>query len=106
MHKNPLLFIFFAGLLGGFFSAIMKFQTSKSVPGDDAYLKWYVLTKPFVGALGATVLFIIAYSGLMTSEIINNGMLKTMKETPVGAVGFTFGFLTGFSERIILPKLK
>ncbi len=76
------------------------------MPGDDAYLKWYVLTKPFVGALGATVLFIIAYSGLMTSEIVNNGMLQKMTESPVGAVGFTFGFLTGFSERIILPKLK
>ena len=72
MTRNPLLFIFFAGLLGGFFSAIMRFQTSKSLPGDAAYLKWYVLTKPFVGAPGATVLFIIADSGLMTSEIVNN----------------------------------
>ncbi len=106
MKSNPLLFIFFSGLMGGFFSAIMRFQTSKSLPGDDAYLKWYVLTKPFVGALGATVLFIIAYSGLFTAELINNGMLEEMTKTPVGAVGFTFGFLTGFSERIILPNLR
>lgn len=106
MMCNPLLFIFFAGLLGGFFSAVMRFQTSKSLPGDDAYLKWYVLTKPFVGALGATILFVIAYSGLLKVELINNGMLEQMTFSPVGAVGFTFGFLTGFSERIILPNLK
>ena len=106
MNGNPLLFIFFAGLLGGFFSAVMRFQTSKNVPGDDAYVKWYILTKPFVGALGATVLFIIAHSGLLKTELIDHGMLATMLKSPVGAVGFTFGFLTGFSERIILPNLS
>jgi len=105
---NPMMFIFFSGLLGGFFSALMKFKPAESLPGDEAYIRWYVLTKPFIGAFGATILFVIISSKILSTDLININKILAQEliSNPVGSEGFTFGFLTGFSERIILPKLK
>lgn len=106
MVENPLLFIFFAGLVGGFFSTVMRRRTSDSLPGEEAFYRWYALTKPIVGALGATILYIIVSADFVNIEFMDKTMINNLKETPIGAKGFAFGFLTGFSERVILPKLK
>lgn len=103
---KPTIFIFFAGLAGGFFSALMKFEPNKQLPGDDIYIRWYRLTKPFIGAFGATVIFIIVTTGLFQIEFIGEELLKEMSRNPVSGIGFTFGFLTGFTERLILPKMN
>ncbi len=107
MVDNPLFFIFFAGLIGGFFSAVMRLQISDGLPGEGAYFRWYILTKPFVGALGATILYIIVHANLIQFDLLDaEGFLAAITKNPIGAKGFTFGFLTGFSERIIMPTLK
>jgi hypothetical protein len=36
------------------------------------------------------------------SEAIQNGIVSN----PISGAGFTFGFLTGFTERLILPKMN
>lgn len=110
MVYNPLFFTFFAGLIAGFFSAVMGLQTSEIQPGADLYLRWYVLTKPFVGALGAVVLYIIVYADSFSVELPGlqgiGSLTQGLKAAPVGANGFAFGFIMGFSKRITLPKLK
>jgi len=86
----------------------MKFKPAESLPGDEAYIRWYVLTKPFIGAFGATILFVIISSKILSTDLININKILAQEliSNPVGSEGFTIGFLTGFSERIILPKLK
>ena len=107
MANNPLMFIFFAGLVGGFFSAAMKLRDNKGQLGEGAYYKWYVFTKPFVGAVGATILFIALKANfLQITDIIGSKILTSILDGPIGAKGFTFGFIMGFSERIILPRLN
>ena len=108
MVENPLFFIFFAGLVGGFLSTVMRLgQGSKDLaPGDDAYYAWYVLTKPIVGALGAAILYIIVMADFAPVEVFNKNYLEAIKCCPVGAKGFAFGCIMGFSERIIMPEVK
>jgi hypothetical protein len=107
MSQNPLMFIFFAGLVGGFFSAVMKLRDNQGQLGEGAYYKWYVFTKPFVGALGAAILYIALKANfLQIKEIIGSNILTSILGSPIGAKGFTFGFIMGFSERIILPRLN
>ncbi len=108
MVKNTLFFIFFAGLVGGFLSTVMRLgQGSKDLtPGDDAYYAWYVLTKPIVGALGATILYILIMADFAPVEVFSENYLKAIKCCPVGAKGFAFGCIMGFSERIIMPEVK
>lgn len=104
--EKPMIFIFFAGLAGGFFSALMKFEPYKQLPGDDLYIRWYRLTKPFIGAFGAMVIFIIVTTGMFKIDFISESLKDGMLSNPVSGIGFTFGFLTGFTERLILPKMN
>jgi hypothetical protein len=108
MNENSLFFIFFAGLVGGFLSMVMRLgEGSKdSIPGDDAYYAWYALTKPVVGALGAAILYVIVRADFVPGEIFSNDYLDAIKCYPVGAKGFAFGCIMGFSERIIMPKVR
>ena len=101
----PTVFIFFSGLTGGFFSAMMKFEPLKQLPGDEIYVKWYRITKPFIGAFGATIIYIIVTTGLFQLEFIKEGIEGKLLFDPISGTGFTFGFLTGFTERLILPKI-
>ena len=105
---NPLVFIFFAGLTGGVFSAMMKFQPLNKLPGDELYIFWYRITKPIIGAFGAMVLYVIIVSPAFRGSvdaIVSAKVIDDLIKYPMSATGFTFGFLTGFTERIILPKL-
>jgi hypothetical protein len=106
LHNNLLFFIFFAGLLGGFFSTVMRLR-SKKVNITDVYLRSYLLTKPIVGALGAVILYIIITSKIMPIDIGQLKLIDRVSEnTPMfGPLGFAFGFIMGFSERIILPTI-
>lgn len=107
MAQNPLMFIFFAGLVGGFFSAVMKLRDNKVQLGEGAYYNWYVFTKPFVGAVGAAILYIALKANfLQIKDIIGSNILTSILRGPIGAKSFTFGFIMGFSERIILPRLN
>ncbi len=77
-----------------------------SRPGDDAYYAWYALTKPIVGALSAAILYVIFLAGFDPSGVFNPEYVVAIKANPVGAKGFAFGCIMGFSERIIMPKVK
>ncbi|MBA3035504.1 MAG: hypothetical protein FP814_03325 [Desulfobacterium sp.] len=108
MVVNPLFFIFFSGLIGGFLSTVMRFgKGSKDLmPGEDAYYAWYVFTKPFVGALGAAILYVIVRADFVPVEVFSDKFLGAIKDYPVGAKGFAFGCIMGFSERVIMPDIK
>lgn len=106
LQNNLLFFIFFAGLLGGFFSTVMRLR-SKEVNIGDVYLRTYLLTKPIVGALGATILYIIIKSNIVALELGQILIDKiSMNSHMFGPLGFAFGFIMGFSERIILPTVN
>jgi hypothetical protein len=104
--RLPTVFIYFAGLTGGFFSAIMKFEPHKRLPGDEIYVFWYRITKPFIGAFGALVIYIIANAAVFELEFIDSEIKNSLIQQPVSSVGFTFGFITGFTERLVLPTVK
>jgi hypothetical protein len=107
--SNPLIFIFFAGFTGGIFSNMMRFQPSNQLPGDELYVFWYRITKPVIGAFGAMVLFIILISPAFrggVEVVFAKGVVDNLIASPTSATGFAFGFLMGFSERVILPKLN
>ncbi|MGD2187072.1 MAG: hypothetical protein PVI71_13130 [Desulfobacterales bacterium] len=105
MVNNPLVFIYMAGLTGGFFSAMMRFKPLQKLPGDELYIRWYRTTKPFIGAFGAMVLYIFVHANLVDANIVSNEIAEKLLKNPANATGFTFGFITGFSERFILPKI-
>lgn len=106
--SNQLYYISFAGFTGGIFSLMMEFQPRNELPGDEIYTSWYYRTRPVIGAFGAMVMYIIivspAFSGSLGS-IISKEIFKELTSQPLSSTGFTFGFITGFTERIILPKL-
>jgi hypothetical protein len=58
LRQNMLAFIFLEGLTGGFFSVTTRPRSRDFIPGEDAYYTVYILTKPFIGALGAIILYI------------------------------------------------
>ena len=107
LDNNALCFIFFAGLLGGFFSTIMRLR-AKNIDLADVYIRSYLLTKPVVGALGATILYIIILSDIVPIDIDQLKIVSTIQNDNniFGPTGFAFGFIMGFSERIILPTIK
>ncbi|MEJ2169660.1 MAG: hypothetical protein P8X90_29495 [Desulfobacterales bacterium] len=102
----PTIFIFFAGLTGGFFSALLKTEPVKKAQGDELFLRWYYITKPFIGAFGAMIIYIVVTTGLFNLDFIKGEIVQRLVYHPISGTGFTFAFLTGFTERIILPKLK
>ena len=104
LKHNILAFVFFGGLVGGFFSVVIRLRNQDLVPGEDAYFIWYVLSKPFVGALGAVILFMLFQSGMVSSDLLK-GLTKTVMNTP-GPEVFGFAFLSGFSERIVFPEFR
>lgn len=91
--------------MGGFFSVIIRLRSRELEPGADAYFTWYVLTKPWIGALGAAILFILLYSGVVSSEY-GQSVIQAIKQQNPGAGLFAFAFLSGFSERIVFPNLQ
>lgn len=107
LQNNLLFFIFFAGLLGGIFSTVMKLR-SKEVNIGDVYLRSYLLTKPIVGALGATILYIIIKSNIVALDLGQIQVIDQISKNSYmfGPLGFSFGFIMGFSERIILPTVN
>jgi hypothetical protein len=106
LQNNLLFYIFFAGLLGGFFSTVMKLR-SREVNIGDVYLRSYLLTKPIVGALGATIFYIIIKSNIVAIDSIQIKVIEQISQNSrmFGPLGFSFGFIMGFSERIILPTI-
>jgi uncharacterized Tic20 family protein len=109
MIKNHLAFIFFAGLTGGFLSMVMKLgqgSSNNTIPGDDVYYAWYALTKPVVGALAASILYVIFLADFAPLAIFNPDYISVIRCNPLSAKGFAFGFIMGFSERIIMPQVK
>jgi hypothetical protein len=105
LQKNILFFVFLAGLTGGFFSVVIRLRDRELVPGEDAYFVWYVLSKPFVGALGAVILFILLQGGLISLEILER-LTETLNRSEPGPVVFGFSFLAGFTERIVFPHFR
>jgi len=100
IESNILAFVFLSGLVGGYFSVVTRTRGKKRIPGEDAYMRWYVLSKPFIGALGAVVLFILFQNEFVAMEMI--------KQFTLGETGkiFGFAFLSGFSERIVFPDFR
>jgi hypothetical protein len=107
LHNNHLFFMFFSGLLGGFFSTVMHLR-SQDVNLGDVFFPSYLLTKPIVGALGATVLYLILISDIIPIDLAQFKHLENIHNNSsiLGPLGFAFGFIMGFSERIILPTVK
>lgn len=106
LKYNILLFVFFAGLAGGFFSVVIRLRDRDLVPGEDAYFLWYVLSKPFVGALGAMILFILLQASFVDLNIAQGLTQDLMGQPKPGAAPFGFSFLAGFSERIVFPHFR
>ena len=104
LEKNSVAFVFFAGLIGGFFSVVIRIRSRELVPGEDAYFLWYVLTKPWIGALGAVVLFIIIKSAVFNPQISEELFASISNGDNMPAL-FSMGFLAGFSERLCMPNL-
>lgn len=102
LTSNLLAFVFLAGLTGGFFSVTIRMRGQELIPGEDAYFNWYVLTKPWMGALGAAILYILLQAGFVQFDLGDTAG----KLSEPGAALFGFGFLAGFSERIVFPSLK
>lgn len=105
LENNIIAFVVFAGLTGGFLSVIMRLRAREILPGEDAYYAWYLLTKPFVGALGAAILYVLLYSGVVSTDL-GGGLVDAIRSQEAGAPAFAFGFLAGFSERIAFPMLR
>jgi hypothetical protein len=104
LKQNMLAFIFLGGLTGGFFSVTTRTRPRDFVPGEDAYYTTYILTKPFIGAFGAIILYILINGEFVTQEIIQAGMMDKL-QVP-GPVSFGFALIAGFSERIVFPKFR
>lgn len=105
LTTNMIAFVFFAGLAGGFFSVAIRLRSKNLIPGEDAYFVWYVLTKPFVGALGAAILFILLQAQFVSFDF-GDKLLKMLSSGACGPELFGFAFLAGFSERIVFPNLR
>lgn len=101
LETNIFAFVFFGGLTGGFFSATIRIRDRDLTPGEDAYFIWYVITKPFVGAMGAILLYILVKGGLQDVAV-----LKGVHAAVQGPSLFGFAFLSGFSERIFFGGLQ
>jgi len=99
---NSLTFVFFGGLLGGFFSVAMRERPRDRTPGDDAYQVNYIVTKPFIGAMGAVFMYILVLAGIFSSELVmdREALLNT------GALTFGFAFIAGFTERLVFPSFR
>jgi hypothetical protein len=59
LQGNLMAYVFFSGLAGGFLSVASRIRDRGLEPGQDAYATFFVLTKPFVGAFAACVLYVI-----------------------------------------------
>jgi hypothetical protein len=71
----------------------MKLRTLEGLPGEDAFFKWYVLTKPFVDALAASILYVIAQTQVVQLNFQDKELITGLVDGPIGAIGFTFGFI-------------
>lgn len=105
LGANPIAFVFFCGLLGGFFSLITRLRSTNIVPGEDAYFTWYVLTKPWIGAIGAIVVYLFLKSDVINLQIGQQLLDKIQSSDHYGPEVFTVAFLSGFTERLALPGL-
>lgn len=105
LGHNILAFVFFAGIAGGFFSVVIRLRNRELIPGEDAYFVWYVLSKPFVGALGAVILFVLLKGDYLSVEILK-GMVEPLQRHEHGPITFGFGFLAGFPERVVFPEFR
>lgn len=102
-RENILFFVFFSGLLGGFFSVTMRNRSDKQIPGEDVYLSTYMLTKPFIGAMGAVFMYLLVMGGLVTTEMIRDDIYILLQP---GARTFGFAFISAFTERLVFPGFK
>jgi hypothetical protein len=55
-----------------------------------------------VGAFAASILYVIFRAGFAPTDIFDVKFIKNITWHPVGAKGFAFGLIKGFSERIIM----
>ncbi len=104
LQENMFAFIFFGGVTGGFFSVATRARTRDQEPGEDVYYSVYVLTKPFIGALGAIILYILINANLITQNILDESMVHYLRNP--GTTAFGFAFIAGFSERIVFPQFR
>ena len=106
MASNKIAFVLFAGLLGGFFSVAIGLRSRELVPGEDVYFGWYVLTKPWLGAVGAATFFILLNAGFVSLNMGHDNAQFLDQIRQIGPEMFGFAFLAGFSERIVFPGLQ
>ncbi len=105
LRYNLIAFVFFGGLVGGFFSVVMRLRSRNLEPGEDVYFAWYVLTKPFVGALGAVILYVLLRAQFVTFNILEP-LTKHLTEDTPGPEVFGFALLAGLTERLAFPNLR
>lgn len=102
IKDNVLACAFFGGLTGGLISVTTRLRNLKLAPGEDAYFAVYMLTKPFVGAVGAVALYI-----LLMGEFFTPALVKSLDQLKASGIGvFGFAFIAGFSERIVFPTFR
>lgn len=104
LKNNMFFFVFFGGLTGGAFSLATRARRVDREHGEDVYTSVYVLTKPFIGALGAIILYILMHTSFLTQNLIKENMISYLRMP--GAVSFGFAFIAGFSERLIFPQFR
>ena len=132
-HSPPLLpVIALAGALGAFFSMLMRLYNFEDLPkvlvSDDldglptTHLVIYSLVPAVVGAIAATVLYMLFASGLLKSELFpafackkgenacNTFAMLIGEWSPNQATDYAksivWGFIGGFAERLVPDALQ
>jgi hypothetical protein len=98
---NVLAFVFISGLIGGYFSVVLRVRDHTKAAGEGAYFKLYVLSRPLIGALGAMIVYILFMGGFVST----GDLIEQLGKVPDPNV-FGFAFLSGFSERILFPNFR
>ena len=80
----------------------MRERPRERTPGDDAYQVNYMVTKPFIGAMGAVFMYILVVAGILNSELAMDP--KALFDR--GALTFGFAFLAGFTERLVFRSFR
>lgn len=104
LATNVLAFVFVSGLAGGYLSVATKLRDRELTPGDDVYFSQYVLTRPFIGAIGAVILCALFLADLVSSPFLE-GLSEQLQARKPGPTVFGFGFFAGFTERLVFPSL-
>jgi hypothetical protein len=126
-----LAYVALSGCLGAFFSALSRLYSLKQLPAAllsvdfrslrNHYLLMYSLIPPIVGIIGAVFFYVVIASGLIHGDLFQhfkcylgddkcnslNGLLEYGPEKVEDyAKSLVWGFVSGFSERLVPDTLS